>query len=135
MYLMVYIDVWLRARSAYLEGEKYLFWHEHPEEKEKAIKEKYEKEKKELDEKLSKMKISKEDYDREIEILNFNQEREKEESSIKYAYIWFQTTVELFSPPESKWVKLSKEKLPVAKSLWKKELESKGIEVKDYMLE
>jgi hypothetical protein len=58
-----------------------------------------------------------------------------EESSIKYAYIWFQTTVELFSPPESKWVKLARKKMPLAKSLWQKELESKGIKVEPYMLE
>lgn len=135
MYLMIYIDVWLRARSAYLEGEKYLYWYENPEVKEKTLKEKYEKEKKKLDEKLSKMKISREDYERELEILNFNQEREMEESAIKYAYIWFQTTTELFSPPESKWVKLARQKLPLAKELWKRELEAKGIEVKEYMLE
>jgi len=135
MYLMIYLDVWLRARHSYLEGEKYLYWYEHPEAKITALKEKYEKEKKKLDEKLSKMKISREDYDREIEILNFNQEREMEENPIKYAYVWFQTTVELFSPPESKWVKLARKKLPIAKSLWQKELESKGIKVEPYMLE
>ena len=135
MYLLVYLDVWLRARSSYLEAEKYLYWYEHPEAKISALKEKYEREKKKLDKKLSEMKISREDYDREIEILNFNQQREMEESSIKYAYIWFQTTVELFSPPESKWVKLARKKMPLAKSLWQKELESKGIKVEHYMLE
>ncbi|OGS20645.1 MAG: hypothetical protein A3J83_08195 [Elusimicrobia bacterium RIFOXYA2_FULL_40_6] len=135
MYAMVYIDVTLRARSAYLEAEKYSYWHGHPEAKKQALQEKLNVEIKKLDVKLAKKKISKEDYDRETEVAKFNHGRELEESSIKYAYVWYQTVIELFSPPESKWVKLSRQKLPAAKTLWRKELESKGIKVEDYMLE
>ncbi len=57
------------------------------------------------------------------------------ESSLKYAYVWFQTAVELFSPPESRWVVLSRQKMAVAKELWKKELAAKKIPYQDYMLE
>ena len=57
------------------------------------------------------------------------------ESSLKYAYVWFQTAVELFSPPESRWVALSREKMVLAKELWKKELDAKKIPYQDYMLE
>ncbi|MDI6641037.1 MAG: hypothetical protein QME68_01830 [Elusimicrobiota bacterium] len=135
MYLMVYIDVVLRARHAYLQAEKYFYWYEHPEEKQKELLEKFNKEKQVLDEKLSKNKISKQVYTRELEIAKFNYDRELEESAIKYAHVWYQTTVELFSPPESKYVKLARKKLPVARELWKKELHSKGIKVEDYMLE
>jgi len=70
-----------------------------------------------------------------MDIIKFNYEREMEESSIKYAYIWYQTAVELFSPPRSKWVKLAEKKMPEAKKLWRQELTSKGIKVEDYMLE
>ncbi len=65
------------------------------------------------------------------------QEAEKawSQGNYKDATTWYQTTVELFSPPESKWVKLSKTKLPEAKARWKKQLEDQGIKVEDYMLE
>lgn len=135
MYLLVYIDLVLRARHAYLEAEKYYFWYEHPEEKQKALQEKFNLEKSKFDKKLLKKKISKEEYERNLEIAKFNLERELEESAIKYAYIWYQTAVELFSPPESKYVRLSRKKMETARELWKKELESKGIKVEPYMLE
>jgi hypothetical protein len=57
------------------------------------------------------------------------------ESSLKYAYVWFQTAVELFSPPESRWVIRSRKRMAVVKGLWKKELDAKRISYQDYMLE
>lgn len=135
VYAMIYVDVVLRARSAYLEGEKYWRWHTHPGEKQKFLDDRLDKEIKKLREKLSKNKITKEEQDRQEEIAKFNHKRELEESSIKYAYVWYQTAVELFSPPESKWVRDSREKLPQAKEMWRQELIKKGIKVEDYMLE
>jgi hypothetical protein len=135
VYGLIYVDVLLRARSAYLEGEKYWSWYEHPEQKEKALTAVFDKEKALLDKKLAGKNLTQEDYARGIEIAQFNRDRQKEESSIKYAYIWYQTVVELFSPPESKWVKLSREKMPRARELWKQELKGKNIPFEDYMLE
>ena len=125
----------MRARSAYLEGEKYWSWYENPPEKEKALNAEFEKKKIELDAKLSKSKISKDEYGQNLEIIKFNRDQKMKESSIKYAYIWYQTVVELFQPPESKWVKLSREKMPKAKELWKQELRARNVHFEDYMLE
>jgi len=135
VYLLVYIDVVLRARSAYLEGEKYWRWHEHPEEKVAYLNQQEQKELAALDKKLARKKISPDEYEQQKEIIKFNYERLRSESSIKYAYVWYQTAVELFSPPESKWVKLAREKMPRAKELWKEELRRKKILFEDYMLE
>ncbi|MCB4791871.1 MAG: hypothetical protein LHV68_08285 [Elusimicrobia bacterium] len=135
VYVLIYIDVVLRARSAYLEGEKYFSWYSNPEIKKTELLKELEKEKAKLDKKLSKGKISQEDYNKELEIIKFDNEQKLNDSSIKYAYVWYQTVVELFSPPESKWVKLAREKMPKAKELWKKELTDKGIPFEDYMLE
>jgi len=135
VYLMVYIDVRSRAKQAYLEGEKYWTWAEQPELKKKALEEKFIKEKLKLDRQLQKGKITKVDYEKKIEILKYEQERELEESAIKYAYYWYQTAVELFSPPETKWVRLAREKMHVAKEKWKNELRQKGIPFEDYMIE
>lgn len=135
VYAMVYVDVILRARSAYLEGEKYWAWYEKPQLKEQALNAVFDKEKGGLDKKRAAGKLSQDEYNRQLEIAAFNRDRQKEESSIKYAYIWYQTAVELFSPPESRWVTLSREKMPKAKELWKQELKAKNIPFEDYMLE
>ena len=135
VYSLIYIDVVLRARSAYIEGEKYWQWHANPGQKEGALLAEFNKEKSVIDKKLEKGKITKEEYGRQLDILKFNHEEKLKESSIKYAYVWYQTAVELFSPPESRWVRLSREKMPKAKELWKKELTEKGIPFEDYMLE
>ena len=126
-YGMVYVDVVLRARHAWLEGEQYWHWSDHPDERAAFVKEKYVHEKAELDKKKDAGKIVKEDYDRDAELLAFAEQQELKESTIKYAYVWYQTAVDLFSPPESKWVRLSREKMPLAKERWKAELTAQKV--------
>ncbi len=135
LYGMIYADVVSRARESYLEGEKYSRWHEHPEEKQTALNAKFESEKAALDKKNAAGKMDKDEYDRQLEILQFDRDRNLEESSIKYAYVWYKTAYELFSPPESKWVKLSREKAAAAKEKWKDELRAKKIPFEEYMLD
>lgn len=135
VYVMIRIDVIMRARHAYLEGEKYWTWHFQPQLKIDYLNKYFDNEIKKLKKQLDKNKIPKEEYERQLEILQFDKERQFEESSIKYAYIWYQTAVELFQPPKSRWVKLSQQKMEQAKQLWKEELTKKGIQYEDYMLE
>ena len=132
---MIYFDLWLRAKEAYQGGEKYRSWYEQPELKKKKLEEKFEKDKAKLDKLLKKGKIKPEEYEKKLNILKYETEREQEESAIKYAYFWYQTAGELFSPPESKWVKLSREKMYLAKEKWKEELTKKGVLFEEYMLE
>lgn len=132
---MIYFDLWLRAKEAYQQGEKYWSWHENTELKNKSLEEQFEKEKIKLDKQLNKGKIKSQEYEKKLTILKYETEREKGESAIKYAYFWYQTAVELFSPPESKWVKLSRGKMYLAKEKWKEELRQKGIKFEEYMLE
>ncbi|HAM38207.1 MAG TPA: hypothetical protein DCP53_02240 [Elusimicrobia bacterium] len=82
MYIMIYVDVWFRAKHSYFEAEK-----------------------------------------------------ATEKNDWKMAYVWYQTAVEQFSPPNSKWVKMSKEKMPLALEKWKEDLRKKKIPFEDYMLE
>lgn len=135
VYVMICIDVIMRARHAYLEGEKYWRWHFKPQLKIDYLNKHFDNEIKKLKKQLDKNKISKEEYERHLEILQFDKERQLEESSIKYAYVWYQTAVELFQPPRSKWIKLSEQKMKQAKQLWKDELTKQGIQYEDYMLE
>lgn len=132
---MIYFALWLRAKEAYQQGEKYWFWYESRELKNKSLEEQFEKEKIKLGKQLNKGKIKSQEYEKKLTILKYETEREKEESAIKYAYFWYQTAVELFSPPESKWVKLSRGKMYLAKEKWKEELRQKGIKFEEYMVE
>jgi len=135
VYAMIYVDVTLRARSAYLEGEKYWQWNENPALKKAALDDEFQRQKSALDAKLAKGKLTQDEYNKQLDIAGVNRDERMSESSIKYAYIWYQTVVELFSPPESKWVKLSREKMPKAKEMWKAELRARKIPFEDYMLE
>jgi hypothetical protein len=135
VYAMVCVDVVLRARSAYLEGEKYWDWNTNPAHKEIALKAEFDKAKAEIDGKKASGKLTAEQYAQKLNTIQFEYDRHREDSSIKYAYIWYQTAVELFTPPESKWVKLAREKMPKAKELWRQELKAKHIPFEEYMLD
>jgi len=87
VYAMIYADIILRARSAYLQGEKYRYWHENPAAKAEALSAELVDEKLKLDKKLARRKLTQDDYNRELEIARFNNEQKRAESSIKYAYI------------------------------------------------
>jgi hypothetical protein len=135
MYGMVYCDVVMRAKQAFQEGEKYSQWADHPDLKARFLDDRYGKEKSKLDAQLARGKLDKDDYDRSLELAQFDHDQALKESSIKYAYVWYQTAAELFSPPESKWVKLSRQKMPLAKERWESELHAKGIPFEDYMID
>jgi len=79
VYAMVCVDVVLRARQAYLEGEH--------------------------------------------------------ASNAGAAYAWYESAATLFTPPESRWSRLARAKMPQAKARWKAELQSRHLQVTDDMLE
>jgi hypothetical protein len=135
MYAMVYVDVVWRAKEAYLEGEKYWNWTEHPEQRVDYLKNQFAADKNTLEEKRAKSALSKDDFERELQLLEFDHQQQLKESTIKYAYVWYQTAVDLFSPPNSKWVQLAREKMPLAKERWKAELREKKIPFEDYMID
>lgn len=135
VYGMACADLWLRARSAYLEGEKYLEWDRRPELKAAHLD-------RLLAEKTARLRaegaagrITPDELSQRLALARFERDESMQESSLKYAYVWFQTAVELFSPPESRWVVRSRARMAEAKELWRKELVAKKIPFQDYMLE
>jgi hypothetical protein len=76
---MVCADVVLRARSAYIEGEKAL--------------------------------------------------------SPGQAYAWYESAATLFTPPESRWSRLARRKMPEAKERWKADLRARHIPFDESMLD
>ena len=135
VYAMVYVDLVLRARSAYLEGMKYLEWEQKPELKKAYFDERLAKKERDLKAEEASGKAAAAEVQERLTLARFERDERVAESNLKYAYVWFQTAVELFSPPESRWVVLSRGKMAEAKELWKKELDAKHIPYKDYMLE
>lgn len=135
IYGIVYADVVMRARESWLEGEKYWRWSEHPEERTAFLQQELGREQAALEKKRSVGAVAPEDYERDKRLLAFRYDMMAKESTIKYAYIWYQTAAQLFSPPESKWVRLSREKMPLAKERWKAELRAKNIPFEDYMID
>lgn len=135
VYGLVYADLVLRAREAYREGEKYFSWHENPEAKRDFFEKRFLEEKLRQDESLRRGELTEEGHRQRLELARFEAGEKIRESSVKYAYVWYQTAAELFSPPESKWVRLSRQKMAQAKEIWKKELKQKGIDARDYMFE
>ena len=132
---MVYVDVVLRARDAWMEGEKYWRWSDHPDERQAYLQQQLNGEEAALSQKQATGQLSADDYARDKELLEFRYDQMRQESSIKYAYVWYQTAVDLFSPPESKWVRLSRKKMPLAKERWKAELKAQKVPFEDYMLD
>ncbi|HOW27621.1 MAG TPA: hypothetical protein PK876_03845 [Elusimicrobiota bacterium] len=134
-YAMVYVDVMARAREAFRQGERYTRWHENIDDKKRFYEEKFLREKGKLEKKKEQNKISQEDYEQDLEILQFDREQALNDSSIKYAYQWYKDTYELFSPPESRWVREARFLAPAAKERWRDELRSKNIPFEEYMLD
>lgn len=134
-YGMIYVDVVARAREAFRQGETYARWNENPEEKKRFYEEKFLKEKMNLDKRREKGELSTDDYDQDLEVLKFDRDQAVNESSLKYAYQWYKDTYELFSPPESKWVRRARFLSPAAKERWREELRSRNIPFEEYMLD
>ena len=134
-YGMIYIDVQARAREAFVQGTRSLSWHKDPELKRIFLEEKFLKDKALLDAKKAKNEITAEGYTEDLEVLRFDREQAAGESAVKYAYQWYKDVYELFSPPESKWVRRARFLAPAAKQLWREELKAKNIPFEEYMLD
>lgn len=106
-----FVDVTLRARSAYIEGVKYLQWHEDPSVKKDAL---------DVWLATSKAKLRPSE-DRELleESLLMQYEIKMGDNDAKNAYYWFQTVIECFQPPRSAYVRKAEKQIQIAEELWR----------------
>ena len=110
--LIVYTDVCLRARASYFKGVRYLEWFEKPQLKKEFLDKWLEKE-------LLKISAGKKSESEILKkTLEMQYKMQMEDNNAKNAYFWFQTTVECFQPPRSKYVRRAEEKMALAKKLW-----------------
>ena len=131
VYGLVYMDVVSRAKESYLQAEKYMEWHLNPSLKKDYFEKQFLSNKGKLDKALSKKEIPENDYKDKLDALTFDRDNNIQESSLKYAYQYYKDTYELFTPPESKWVKMARLKTPRALELWKQELREQKIPFED----
>jgi len=135
VYGLVRVDLVLRARSAFLEGEKWSEWSRKPELKKAHFDAELAAREAELSRELAKGKLDRAAYEKKAGLARFERDQAVAESSLKYAYVWYQTSAELFSPPENRWSVLSRAKMTETRALWKQELDAQKIPYQDYMLE
>ena len=135
VYGLIYQDLVSRAKESYLEGEKYMRWFDHPQEKKAYFDADFEQKKQALDKKRVEKKLSESEYSAALENLEFDRTFRVEESSLKYAYQWYKDAYQLFTPPESKWSRQAKEKASVALGMWKEELTRQNVPFEEFMFE
>jgi len=103
-FFMADFEVMRRAKREYLEGEKFLNFYKDPGTKAAYYKD-------ELDKK---------------QITELEYEMLMDDNALKNAYIQYKTVVDLFTPPESSWVKKARERLKEVEpeyNEWVKQLE------------
>ena len=130
-----YLDLALRARSAYLEGEKFMAWVRDPALKNNFFEKAYSAGLKVLEDERAGGRLSGPDFEDKKNLLLAEKNFKTGESSAKYAYIWYKTAGTDFSPPVTRWTRLARQKAPEALALWKAELKAAKIDFKDYQLE
>jgi len=135
VYAMAAVDVVLRARSAYNEGEKFLEWSRRPELKRAHLDAELAAREEELRKEREAGGLDDAALARKLALAKFERDQAVEESSLKYAYVWFQSAAELFTPPENRWSARARERMKETRELWKRELDAKKIPYQDYMLE
>lgn len=133
VYALALGDVVLRGRSAYLEGEKWLEWSRRPELKQAHFDAVLAQREKALEKERS--ALAPEAYEKKRALARFERDQAVAESSLKYAYVWYRTAVELFTPPETRWTRAARARMSETRELWRRELAARGIEAADHMLQ
>ena len=132
---VAYADLVVRSRQAYAEGLKYLEWRQRPQLKASYYDAKLSAREQHLARDLQEGRVAQDEYQEKLKLLRFERDERVSESDLKYAYVWFQTGCELFSPPKSPWAKFCCERVPGTLELWKQELKAQGVPYQDYMFE
>lgn len=127
VYAAAWTDSWLRARTAYLEGEKYMRWNEEPALRKAAAEADFGADKARLDEERAAGRMDDLEHSQRLALAAFKRDEAAAESPLKLAYRWFETGADLFSTPDNRWARRSRERMAEAGRLWRRELEARGL--------
>lgn len=129
------VDLYFRARAAFREGEKWMEWSRRPELKKAHFEAECAAREAALARERDAGRLDARAYEHRVALARFERDQSVAESSLKYAFVWFQTAAELFSPPETRWTRDARARMQEARALWKKELDARKVPYQDYMLE
>jgi hypothetical protein len=135
VWAMAAVDTVLRARSAFLEGEKWMEWSRRPELKKAHFDAELAAREAALKKDLDAGRLAAADHERKVFLARFERDQAVAESSLKYAFVWYQTAAELFARPANPWARDARAKMTEARESWKKELDAAKVPYRDYMLE
>ncbi len=135
VYAAARADLWLRARSAYRQGELYLAWSRDPALQRAACDARLAREEERLRADFEAGRLDARELERRLALARLERDRAAAESPLKSAYAWFESSADLFSPPDNRWSRLSRRRLEETRELWGKELKARGIPYHDRMLE
>jgi hypothetical protein len=128
-------DTVLRARSALREGEKWLEWSDHPDLKQAHFQAEFDARRAELDADRAAGRLGADAYDKQLLLARFERDRAVSDSSLKYAYLWFESAATLFAPPESRWSARARVLMTETRERWRRERLAQGLPAEDYRLQ
>jgi hypothetical protein len=135
VYAAVAADTVLRARAACREGERWLAWSRHPEQRRARLDAELEERRAELERERAAGRLGGEEYAKRLGLARFERDRAEAEGTAKFAALWLESAAGLFTPPESRWSVRARAELVEARALWRRELQARGLPADDYRLE
>ena len=129
---LVWGDLAFRARRAYLEGEKYMDWHAHPERQRAYWDSWLSAEEARWSRVAAAGRIGAEEARQRAALARAERDERVAESPLKYAVRWYETGADLFSTPPNPWTAPTRARLDEARGLWHAELAASGLKPEDY---
>jgi hypothetical protein len=135
VYAATAADTMLRARSALREGERWLEWSDHPERKKAHFDAEFDARRAALDADRASGRLSAEEREKRLLLARFERDRAEADSSLRHAYVWFESAADLFSPPESRWSARARVLMAETRERWRRERLAQGLPAEDYRLQ
>jgi len=96
-------DAALRARSALLEGEKWLEWSRRPDLMRASLDAELEARLRRLQGERDAGRMADDDFQRRLALARFERDQALRRDARAYARVWFESAARLFTPPETRW--------------------------------
>jgi len=129
---LVWADLASRARRAYLEGERYMEWHAHPERQRAYWDSWLAGEEARRGALVAAGRMSAEESRLRAGLARAERDERVAEDPLKYAVRWYETGADLFSTPPNPWTARTRTRLEEARALWRGELAASGLKPEEF---
>lgn len=135
VYGAVFLETGSRARSSYLEAERFRHWFQNPSDRDRDLEAEYVKANERLAVRQGKGELSAEDLRLEQDILEARFSMRRAESAAKRAYFSYRDVYRLSSPLETGLARRARLLAPAAKQAWREDMDRRGLPVSDVMFD